>query len=320
MSPDPTVDRGASRGGILLIDDDVDIHHLVGHHLAGLDCLFRCVANPREGLEVAAAMRPDVVLLDLKMPEIDGFEVCRRLASNTSTSDCMIVFLTSHDAPETISKGLELGASDYLTKPFNAVELRARVRVALRTKRLIDILRQETRVDSLTGLRNRRFFDESLSATVAVRERKGVAFSLLLLDLDHFKRVNDEYGHGVGDDVLRAVGDMMRRTVRPYDVACRYGGEEFAVVANDTDREGANVLGDRLLQDIGAIRVRAGDALLDIDCSIGIVCSDDCDPALNASQICALADSALYRAKREGRGRVCYFDPSIDEGISWFIV
>jgi two-component system, cell cycle response regulator len=301
-----------TKGGILVIDDDVSVHDLAKHYLAGLEYEISCVENPRVGLDLAASDRPDLILLDLNMPEIHGFEVCRRLMDNPQTRDSAVVFLTSQDDPRAISKGLELGAADYLTKPFHAIELKARVRAVLRTKRLMDLLRDETLVDALTGLHNRRCFDESLGAALAVQERTGVPFSLLFLDLDRFKQINDTHGHGIGDDVLRSVGAMMRCTVRPYDVACRFGGDEFAVIANNTDAEGAKLLGQRLLNEISGIRVQADEAFVEIQSSIGIACSEDIEPVPNADQLGTMADRALYRSKRDGRGRISAFDPSLD--------
>ena len=203
-------------------------------------------SSPTKGLQFAIQEKPDVILLDLNMPQIDGFKVCRHLQEHPTTRDIPILFLTADQNPDNLAKALDAGASDYISKPFNAIELEARVRVALRTKQMIDLLQERARIDAVTGLNNRAAMDDALVAAASAYKRTGHPVSLLMIDLDHFKKINDTYGHGVGDDVLRRVGASIRAGCRPYDVACRFGGDEFGVILAQSDTACAEQVSKRI--------------------------------------------------------------------------
>ena len=145
-----------------------------------------------------------------------------------------MLFLTIDRDVRHLEKALDCGGTDYILKPFNKLELLARVRAALRTKRMIDLLKVQARIDALTGLKNRASLDDALEAATSAHSRMGQPITLLMIDIDHFKRINDSHGHGIGDEVLRQVGSAIRVACRPYDTACRFGGDEFAVVFSDT--------------------------------------------------------------------------------------
>jgi diguanylate cyclase (GGDEF)-like protein len=200
-----------------------------------------------------------------------------------------------------------VGAVDYVLKPFEHAELRARVRAALRTKRYQDLLAARAQLDALTGLGNRAQFDGRLAQAVAAGKRYGRACALVMLDIDHFKRLNDSFGHPFGDRVLQSLGEVLAASVRPTDVACRFGGEEFALILDETGSEGGFAVAERVRQQISALALVAQGQRVRVTASFGIASSDDCGGAksADATRLLQMADEALYRAKRAGRDRTC---------------
>jgi len=247
---------------------------------------------------------PDLILLDINMPDIDGFKVCRILKENSKTRDIPVLMLTVETKADHIARALDCGAVDYVSKPFNCVELQARIRVALRAKQLIEMLKDQARIDALTGLMNRTALDDALSATISSFVRMGTLASLLVFDIDHFKQINDRFGHGVGDEALRAVGACLRRCSRPYDTACRFGGDEFAVIYGQTDGGHARSAVDRLMSEIRNIRIPARDEMIGVSVSGGIVCTSQLDDFPTPADFMKKADACLYRAKGLGRDRI----------------
>jgi diguanylate cyclase (GGDEF)-like protein len=238
------------------------------------------------------------------MPQIDGFKVCRNLQENPTTHDIPILFLTADRNPDNLAKALDAGASDYISKPFNAVELEARVRVALRTKQMIDLLQEKARIDALTGLHNRAQMDDALVAATSAFNRTGQSLALLMIDLDHFKEINDTYGHGVGDDVLRKVGASIRAGCRPYDTACRFGGDEFGVILAQADIACGEQISERIVDRINNIKVRAGGDEIKVSCSAGLASVTELPSGFEPADLLKASDEALYRAKSEGRSRL----------------
>jgi diguanylate cyclase (GGDEF)-like protein len=289
---------------ILVIDDDAAIHRAVEARLEGVVDRVLKAETPTKGLQIAIQEKPDAILLDINMPQIDGFKVCRHLQENSATHDIPILFLTGDHNSENLAKALDAGASDYISKPFNAVELEARVRVALRTKRMIDLLRERARIDALTGLHNRAAMDDALTAATAAFQRTGQSVALLMIDLDHFKEINDTYGHGVGDDVIRRVGVSIRGGCRPYDLACRFGGDEFGVILGQAEGSSAEQIARRILRGISQIRIRAGGDEIEIGCSGGLVSVTQMPAGFAPADFLKAADAALYRSKSEGRNRL----------------
>src|SRR5208283_1634173 len=185
-----------SAESLLLVDDDRVVHEALERELAGRVERVLHAYEPEEGLRIAFQERPDIILLDVNLPRMDGLKLCRHLKETPSTRDVPILFLTVDGNVQRLARALEIGATDYIRKPFDPVELRARVAAALRLRRMIDLL---------TGVKNRAAFDDALAAAAAAFERVAQPAAVLLLDLDHFKDVNDQYGHGVGDELLRRV-------------------------------------------------------------------------------------------------------------------
>jgi two-component system, cell cycle response regulator len=252
---------------------------------------------------------PRMALLDWMMPGKNGVDVCRELREHRPEPYTYMLLLTAKDAKENIVEGLESGADDYLTKPFHPQELRARIRVGLRLLELEDNLVQAREAmrfkathDTLTGVWNRGAIMESLDREISRSRREGRSLGVLIVDLDHFKSVNDTYGHLAGDHVLREVTKRMQADVRPYDAVGRYGGEEFLILLPGCDNTATHEKAERLRGAIMQHPVETESRSLNITMSVGAVASGDW-PKSTANQILQMADSALYRAKEEGRNR-----------------
>ena len=289
---------------ILVIDDDVSIHNAVEELLDGVVDWVLKAQLPGDGVRIAIQQKPDVILLDVNMPQMDGFKVCHLIKENESTRDIPILFLTIDENVDHLAKALDCGGSDYILKPFNAIELDARVRVALRTKRMFDMLREQARIDALTGLSNRVAMDDALLAAISAHQRTGQSLAFLMIDLDHFKDINDTYGHGIGDSVLRKIGATIRSQCRPYDVACRFGGDEFCVILGHTEGSDAEQAASRILNGIREVEVRAGGAPVTVSSSAGLVSAAEMQSDFEPSDLLKAADEALYRAKHQGRSRL----------------
>src|SRR3990167_6439168 len=255
---------------ILIIDDNPDALLVARARLARECADIVCAEGGIAGLEAARREKPDLVLLDLDMPDLSGFDVCRALKANPDLCIIPVLFLSGTGAAEDKVKGLDLGAVDYVTKPFDAFELRARVRAALRSKHLQDLLIEHASLDLLTELPNRRALMERLQREWARIERHGASLALIMVDVDHFKRVNDAYGHDVGDRVLQEVARTIARECRDVDLPARYGGEEFAIVVPDETASGASRLADRCRQKIDEMCVPAGGRNIRTTASFGV--------------------------------------------------
>jgi diguanylate cyclase (GGDEF)-like protein len=285
---------------ILVIDDSVAIHSLLQARLSAEPVELHFESEGEAGLARAVVLQPDLILLDIDMPAPDGFEVCRRLMAEPKTMQIPVVFLTGDASTEQKIRGLELGATDYITKPFEPAELRARIRSTLRTKYLMDLLSRKALVDGLTGLWNRVYFESRLTAEIACCRTSRRPYSCLMVDLDRFKELNDQYGHLFGDEVLRGIGHLLGDICRGDDVACRYGGEEFVVLACNTSCDQAALLAERIRSAIERqVFLHKGEPV-QVTCSIGVA-DLRCSPP---PSVVELADKALYRAKNDGRNRV----------------
>jgi two-component system, cell cycle response regulator len=291
---------------VLIVDDTRNIHALIKARLAGEPVELHSAFAANDGLNMAGTLLPDLVLLDLEMPEIDGFEICRRLKAQPATMNIPVVFLSGAGSSEAKIRGLELGAVDYVTKPFEPAELRARVRAALRTKYLLDLLNKKAMIDGLTGLWNRTYFDQTLAAQAALAKRSGQACSVVLCDLDHFRVINERFGHLTGDEALRCVAACMQATCRIEDVVCRWSGEEFGVLCPNTPADRAMIMSERLRKNIEKLPLSHRGMPVPITASFGIADIS----AIGASDIIAAATEALRRAKSNGRNRTELAEPT----------
>lgn len=286
---------------VLIIDDSPDALAVAKARLANEGHQILCAGGGVEGLQTAAREKPDLILLDLDMPDMDGFEVCRRLKADVDLCMIPIIFLSGSGGPEEKVKGLNLGAVDYVAKPFDAFELRARVNAALRTKHMQDLLIDYAKIDPLTGLPNRRALDERLQQEWARLARHGGNLSVIMADIDHFKKVNDEFGHPTGDQVLRHVARVLAAGCRESDMPARYGGEEFVIVTPETGASAAATFADRVRMSICAQPLIIQGKTLEITVSFGVA---DNEGTTSPEELVQKADEALYLAKSAGRNCV----------------
>jgi diguanylate cyclase (GGDEF)-like protein len=303
----------------ILVVDDIPVNiQLMQAHLASMDCETIVANNGEEALTQVDAGKPDLILLDVMMPKMDGFEACRLLKSNDTTNFIPIIMVTALNDIEDKVKGIEAGADDFITKPFNKLELLARVKSLLRIKSLHDELQEKVTqlevakerlnelaiTDGLTGLYNYRHFREVLAKEIRRAKRHENAMSIIMLDIDFFKHYNDTHGHLAGDEVLRTIAKLMIQNVRSIDIAARYGGEEFALVLPETNHSAARVVADKIkalveehefdheaTQPTGKLTVSMGIATFPENGTLG----DD---------LIQCADERLYKAKAEGRNLV----------------
>lgn len=297
---------------LLIIDDSAVIRQQVSETMAD-NFLFQRVLQAQDGVEgfkLLVNNRVDVILCDIEMPGIDGLKFLALIQSRDDLRDKPVIMLTSHDDIATKVKGLESGASDYITKPFEPQELVARLKVHLQLKTLQDELRRSNRLllelaqtDPLTRLCNRRSLTEMLENELSRCQRNLAPCSLIMCDIDHFKKVNDEYGHQAGDDVLTIVADLLREHLRPYDLAARYGGEEFCLVLPEATLSQAKEVAERIRKRVEAFSFGGNLAKLSLTISLGVATIDGGN-GNSEDKLIRLSDEALYLAKNNGRNRV----------------
>jgi diguanylate cyclase (GGDEF)-like protein len=285
---------------VLVIDDSPDTHDLVRARLARENVYLHSAHDSDAGLALAARIKPDLILLDVDLPSRDGFETCKLLKAHPDLMEIPVIFLTGETSTEHKIRGLDLGAVDYITKPFDPAELRARVRAALRTKELVDLLSRRAMVDGLTALWNRAYFDARLGAESASARNTRKPLACIMADVDRFKCINDTYGHAFGDEVLRTVAHLLTAHAPEPAVVCRYGGEEFAILLPDSSEPAAANLAELLRRAIESHPFSFRGQPLRLTCSFGVAQRPDAVPPSLVDR----ADEALYRAKHLGRNRV----------------
>ena len=298
---------------ILVIDDSRVVVYMAKTILSKQGFQVLLAQDGEAGLQTAMSEHPDLILLDLILPGLDGYQVCRLIKQEIATRDIPVIMLTSKASPADKVRGLEMGAADYLTKPFDEGELVARVNTHLKLKQLYETLQEKNRqlqelanLDGLTGLYNHRFFQETVSRDFQRAHRYHESLSCIMLDIDHFKKFNDTYGHQTGDMVLKTLGGLLRQLMRDSDLAARYGGEEFALLLYHASSPETLVVGERLRKTIEKHQFRQGDLLLKVTISAGLA-SFPHPEIVDAKTLIECADKALYRAKKEGRNRIVVF-------------
>ena len=303
MSSDETKEKRS----VLIVDDQPDNIHALGKLIKDEYRIMAATSGAR-ALEIAESDNPpDLILLDVMMPEMDGYEVCRRLKQNEQTNSIPVIFVTAMDSAEDEEKGFNLGAVDYISKPFKPTIVRARIKNQMNLKIKTDMLEKLSMQDGLTEIPNRRFFQENLAREWSRCMRNGLPLSLLIMDIDNFKPYNDNYGHGAGDECLRKVANVIKDTLsRPTDQAARYGGEEFVVLLPETHAAGALHVAEELraaVQGLGITHEHSPTAPV-VTISVGTSTHSAESPMKNKEQLLQLADEALYQAKEAGRNRI----------------
>jgi len=292
---------------VLVVDDSQANLILLKAHLGSMGLTAILAENAADGIKMAIEQKPDVVLLDVMMPEIDGFEALRRLKADVRTSSIPVIFVSARDASEDKISGLKLGAIDYVTKPFNKGELQARIGIVLQMIELQERLLLLANTDELTGLANRRHFFEVLEREILQAKIRGGSVAVMMFDIDHFKNLNDTFGHLTGDKVMQQLGKILNENIYPLDIAARYGGEEFIVLMPGMPVEVATQRADKLRQIIDKYHWEVAGQPVSITCSIGITVFDGTDTA-DSYDLIRRADDALYAAKHRGRNCVVSYD------------
>ncbi len=287
---------------VLVIDDSMDVHRLLKARLRTEELEFREATDGPSGLKLAEEHVPTVILLDLDMPGMDGFEVLRVLKENPVTLQIPVIVLSGLQSSQDKVTAFDLGAVDYVTKPFDLTELRVRVRATIKMQRLIKMLAQKAQIDGLTGLWNRVFFNTRLSEEIGRLSRRVGNLSLAVLDIDHFKSINDTYGHPSGDAVIQGLGKLLLKECRHTDSVCRYGGEEFGIIMPDTALADARNVADRIRAAFEQLNwPRHPERKTTVSIGVASVAGSG---MFSAETLLENADKNLYGAKHAGRNRV----------------
>jgi len=287
---------------LLAIDDSELIHRLLQVRLQGERLELHGALSAQEGLQKARELMPEVILLDIELDTMDGFEVLAHLKSDPKTQDISVIFISAVSDTMDRVRGLDLGAVDFIAKPFEVAELKARVRSALRNQHLVKMLEHRAQIDSLSGLWNRRYFDQRLQQEWSEARRHGRSLSLIMCDVDRFKRLNDQFGHAFGDQVIERVAQILSGG-RGSDITCRYGGEEFGVILPSTAADRALEVAERHRVAIESHTWSGHDDVI-VTSSFGVADLTSVPTDAGMEQLVQAADMALYRAKQSGRNRV----------------
>jgi diguanylate cyclase (GGDEF)-like protein len=322
-APEPV---GRPQLRLLIVDDDKSVLMLLDKLLAHAGYTVFTAANGREALHTAMECRPHLIVADWLMPEMDGIEFCRALRNTKIGRGVYLVLLTGIEDETRLVEAFEAGVDDYVLKPINPKMLLARLRAGERVVNLqteVESDREEIRrfaaelamtnrrlqeaalLDPLTGIPNRRYAMDRIQQEWAAAERGARPLACMLIDVDHFKRINDTYGHDVGDLVLQRVADTLKHSARVQDVIARIGGEEFLAVCPDTDASAASQCAERLRQAVSAMRIGVGNVTLQLTISVGVAAMD---PGMTSpDSMIKASDQAVYAAKQAGRNRICVY-------------
>ncbi len=300
---------------VLIVDDSKFVHRLLATRLRSESIKIHSEYDGKGGFEFAKSQTPALIMLDLDMPIMDGFETLRALKDDPVTKDVPVIVLSGSSTTQDKVTAFDLGAVDFVTKPFELTELRARIRVSLQLHAALQMLSQKAMIDGLTGLYNRSMFDQRWQEEYERCVRHKHPMSLVMLDIDHFKSINDGYGHPAGDSVIAGISKMISTEIRKTDIACRYGGEEFSVILPDTTPEDAFAICER-------IRVECEQTVWpnhpgrSVTISIGIA-GTSTQVTVGADKWLEQADRNLYSAKNSGRNQTRMTDSAGEsQGLS----
>jgi len=301
---------------VLIVDDNPQNLKVLGNVMKNnTDYALAFAMNGEEALEYMEKNTPDLVLLDVMMPGMDGFEVCSKLKKTKKGADVLVIFITAKTEPEDIVRGFEVGGVDYVTKPFNEAELLMRIRTHMELKKSRDMLEEKNKelteayakieylalTDTLTGIPNRRNITNLLGKEISRCKRNGGTFSLIMCDIDFFKKVNDTYGHDTGDYVLQRISEMIQDYIRKQDVVARWGGEEFLIMLPETGVEDAENVAEKLRLAIEKEKLSFGGYDFKVTMTFGVAVYED---ELGLEKSIKKADDALYKGKEMGRNMV----------------
>ncbi|MDA9403892.1 PleD family two-component system response regulator [Bradyrhizobium sp. CCBAU 45389] len=311
QAPERSAVADTGKGGrILLVDDRESSYQRLATILAA-EHTIDVEPNPTEALFHAAEGNYDLLIVSLDLNNFDGLRLCSQARSLERTRHVPILAIADPENSTRLLRGLEIGVNDYLLRPIDKTELLARARTQIRRRRYTDHLRDNVQnsiemaiTDALTGLHNRRYMESHLATLAEQAATRGKPLALMILDIDYFKSINDNYGHDAGDDVLREFAVRVRKSIRGIDLACRYGGEEFVIVMPETDLHVAGMVAERLRRSIAGepFAIHKGSKRIEVTISIGLTTLEQKGEAV--ADVLKRADTALYRAKHDGRNRV----------------
>jgi two-component system cell cycle response regulator len=311
QAPEREAVADTGKGGrVLLVDDRASSYERLAQMLSA-EHTVDVEPNPAEALFHAAEGNYDLLIVSLSLENFDGLRLCSQARSLERTRQLPILAISDADNNSRLLRGLEIGVNDYLTRPVDKNELLARARTQIRKRRYTDHLRDNVQnsiemaiTDALTGLHNRRYMESHLATLAEQASLRGKPLAMMILDIDYFKSINDNYGHDAGDDVLREFAVRIRKSIRGIDLACRYGGEEFVIVMPETDMHVAGMVAERLRRSIAGepFAIHKATKRIEVTISIGLSTLEKKGEAV--ADVLKRADTALYRAKHDGRNRV----------------
>ena len=288
---------------ILVVEDEFSINDTLKFALSKENFEVKGAYNGETALQLFKEFEPHLVLLDLMLPDISGFELCKILNNAYEVRDIPVIMVTARTDGKDIKRALEIGAFDYIKKPFDEIEVIARIQSALRLKGLQDRLKSLAMKDGLTGLYNHAVLVELLEKEVSKQRRSKGNLSFVMLDIDYFKKINDTYGHMAGDRILKDLSKILTSSVRKGDIVGRYGGEEFSIVLPGAIRDDAYNLCERIRSRVDEHEFSIGDQKVKVTISMGVF-AHEFDDSSPETEIIQKADELLYKAKKNGRNRV----------------
>jgi two-component system, cell cycle response regulator len=291
---------------VLLIDDSKAIHALVRSRLADEPIVLRSAYTGQEGLEAARQSGPELILLDVDLPDIEGLEVCRQLKADPVTWGIPVIFMAGRVSPDDRIYRPEVGAADFIPKPFNPAELKARIRAALRSRHIFELLEGRAQIDLVTELWNRAYFEDRLCEQLSLSRRTGQPFACVLADIDHFAANNESFGRTFGDDVIREIARTLGNATRLEDIVCRFGPDEFVILCPVANAADAKMLAMRCQQLIGEMNLSCQNTPVHVTCSFGVAGFDG-----GKSSLIEAAEKAARAAHAAGGNRVVVADAAL---------
>jgi len=284
---------------ILVVDDSIINLNILENLIDGYDVIE--TTNGKSALSILEKEDVHLILLDIVMPEVDGYEICQKIKENEKTKNIPVVFITAKTDEDSIEKAYDVGGSDFVTKPFKPKELLARVKTQLKIHKMEKELRLLALIDPMTKLYNRRYFTSITEHSISFAQRERQELSVIMIDIDDFKNINDTYGHQIGDDVIVLVANTLMKIQRKSDIVCRYGGEEFVILLPNTSLENAKKVAEHARKEVESLSVSdSSQQEISFTISLGVSCVN-VDDEETIEKSLKRADDALYNAKKLGK-------------------